>query len=594
MNRYALPQQTKAVYESLRQAFAVYQVIDKRVVTLALSDGFCRLFGYEDRAQAYDDMDHDMYKDAHPDDVARISNAAAQFAMGGERYEAVYRTRRRGSSGYMIVHAMGERVYTEDGTRLAHVWYTDEGNYSGDSERDQSELTKALSSALHEQSMVKVSQYDYLTGLPNMTYFFELSDAGKDAILRRGGEPMLLYMDFSGMKFFNTNFGFAEGDRMLQSFARIIARVFGSENCCRIGADHFAAISEETGLEEKLKGIFHEFGGLYDGKTPPVHVGIYSRRVEDVPSSTACDRAKFACSIIKRSYTSRFNYYSNELRDEAVLRRYIVENIDTAISEKWIQVYLQPIIRAVNGRVCDAEALARWVDPERGVLSPASFIPALERAGLIYKLDLYMVDQVLEAIKAQQKDGFFIVPHSINLSRSDFDACDIVEEIRRRVDAAGISRDRITVEVTESVIGRDFEFMKSQIERFRQLGFQVWLDDFGSGYSSLEVLQSVKFDLIKFDMSFMRRLDEGDNGKITLTELMRLATALAQQDFPDTAIPEGMTLDESTGEVTGQAQITEGSGPRENVQEMTGTADAPEAVYAPVNEDDYPDFLREG
>ena len=187
---------------------------------------------------------------------------------------------------------------------------------------------------------------------------------------------------------------------------------------------------------------------------------------------------------------------------------------------------MQPIIRAVNERVCDVEALARWIDPEIGFLSPADFIPALEDAGLIYKLDLYMLEQILDSMKEETAAGFYVVPHSINLSRSDFDACDIVEEIRRRVDEADVERSLITIEITESVIGGSFEFMKEQVERFRDLGFPVWMDDFGSGYSSLDVLQSIPFDLIKFDMSFMRKLDEGDGGKIILTELMKMATSL--------------------------------------------------------------------
>ena len=180
----------------------------------------------------------------------------------------------------------------------------------------------------------------------------------------------------------------------------------------------------------------------------------------------------------------------------------------------------------MSGRVCDEEALARWIDPVEGFLSPADFIPTLESAGVIYKLDLCVLDQVLEKIKDMESAGLYIVPQSINLSRSDFDACDMVEEIRRRVDDFGIRRDMITIEITESIIGRDFEFIRTQVERFRSLGFPVWMDDFGSGYSSLDVLQSIQFDLIKFDMSFMRKLEEGDSGKIILTELMKMATAL--------------------------------------------------------------------
>ena len=526
MKRYRFTEQLQSTYESLQMPFAIYQFIHKQVVTIALSDGFCELFGYEDKAQAYYDMDHDMYKDTHPDDMARIADAAFRFATEGGKFEVIYRTSTKNGTGYKIVHALGRHVYTEDGVRLAHIWYTDEGTYAEEPRGDESELQRAMNNALHEESLVKSSSFDFLTGLPAMTLFFERADALKEAILDKGGQPALLYVDFCGMKFFNANHGFAEGDKMLLSFARILSRAFGSENCCRIGADHFAAAIEEAGLEDKLDGIFHAFGELYGGKTPPVHVGIYPQRMEDVPVSVACDRAKLACSSLIGSYTSSYRYFNTRLRDEAMRKQYIVENFDTAVREKWIEIYLQPIIRAVNEKICDVEALARWNDPEKGVLPPDSFIPALEEAGLIYKLDLYMVDRVVELIQTQKADGFTVIPHSINLSRADFDACDIVEEIRKRVDTAGVDHSLITIEITESVIGGDVDFIKKEVERFRSLGFPVWMDDFGSGYSSVDVLQCIRFDLIKFDMSFMRKLEPGDEGKIILTELMRMVTSL--------------------------------------------------------------------
>ena len=382
------------------------------------------------------------------------------------------------------------------------------------------------SNALHENSIVKASQYDYLTGLPSMTYFFELAETEKMKTREKGRTPVLMYLDFRGMKFYNGKYGFAEGDRLLQAFAKILAEIFGNEHSCRIGSDHFAVQTEEEELSGKIQQMFRECREMNGGKTLPVHVGIYVSQGERVHTSVACDRAKLACSALSGRYEMAVNYYSAELSEDVERKQYIIENIDRALSENWIQVYLQPIIRAVNVRVCDMEALARWIDPVKGFLSPADFIPALEDAGLIYKLDLYMVDRVLGLIKAQQDAGFEPVPHSINLSRSDFDTCDIVEEIRRRVDEAGIARDKLTIEITESIIGSDFEFMKGEVERFRKLGFPVWMDDFGSGYSSLDVLQSIKFDLIKFDMSFMRRFDEGENGRIILTELMRMATSL--------------------------------------------------------------------
>ena len=524
MERYSFTQEQLALIEGMRAPFAVYQFVDKRVVTLALSDGFCRLFGYDDREEAYYDMDYNMYKDTHPDDVARIANAAFRFATEGGDYEVIYRTKSRDGAHYKVIHAAAEHVFTEEGVRLAHVWYTDEGIYQEG--ENGSSLRQSMSNALHEKSILNAAQYDYLTGLPSMTYFFELAEASRDAFLRRGEEPVLLYMNFSGMKYFNTKNGFAEGDKLLRAFAEDVSAAFHTENCCHVAADHFAAITAADGLEEKLESFFQQWRSKNGGKTLPVHVGIYPNRMGLVPVSTACDRAKFACDSIRSTYASSFSYYNKELRDDVEQRRYILSNLDRALEEHWIKVYYQPIVRAVSGRVCDEESLARWDDPEQGFLSPVQFIPCLEDAGLLYKLDLYVLEQVLEKLNGQKAKGMVVVPHSINLSRADFDSCDIVEEVRKRVDAAGLSRDKITIEITESTIGRDFEFMKEQVARFQKLGFPVWMDDFGSGYSSLDVLQSIKFDLLKFDMSFMQKFNEGDNAKILLTELMKMATSL--------------------------------------------------------------------
>ncbi|MBR5110335.1 MAG: EAL domain-containing protein [Clostridia bacterium] len=526
MEKYRYSVQERSILERQRQPFAIYQLIDNRVVALVLSDGFCRLFGYEDRGQAYFDMDNDMYKDTHPDDAGRIAAAAARFSAEDGKYEVIYRTKTRKGSEYRIIHAYGEHVYTDTGVRLAHVWYADEGIYKEEPARQGLELNQSLSNALKENSIVKASRYDYLTGLPSMTYFFELAEADQENARKTGEKPVTMYMDFIGMKYYNAKFGFAEGDRLLQSFAKILAETFGMEHCCRMGADHFAVQTAEAGMENKLRQVFLEFREANGGTTLPVHVGVYAEQLEKVHASVACDRAKLACRVLRGRYETAVKYYSRDLSKDAVKKQYIIENIDRAIAEKWIQVYYQPIVRAINGLACDVEALARWNDPEEGILSPADFVPYLEEAGLIYKLDLFVLDQVLIKMNRVTGDGLLVVPHSINLSRSDFDACDIVEEIRKRVDAARVSRSKISIEITESVIGGDFDFMREQVERFRSLGFPVWMDDFGSGYSSLDVLQSIKFDLLKFDMGFMRKLDEGGKGKIILTELMKMATLL--------------------------------------------------------------------
>ena len=524
IERYHFDKQTQEMMEGLAVPCAVYQFIDRRVVTIALSAGFRRVFGYEDPAQAYHDMDHNMYKDVHPDDTARIANAAIRFAAEGGEYDVIYRSKSVTGDGYRVIHAKGEHVLTDTGVRLAQVWYVDEGPYREDAEGTG--LSNALGNALHEESILKANQYDYLTGLPSMSYFFERAEAAKEEYPKDGKTPVFLYINFCGMKFFNKKNGFAEGDKLLRAFSRLLNDIFSNENSCRIGADHFAAITTEDGLVDRLNHLLNECALMNGGNTLPVHIGVYSSRMGLVPASTACDRAKFACDTIKNTFSSCFSFYRSELRDEAEKRQYVLENLDRAIREGWITVYYQPIIRAVSGKICDEEALARWKDPERGFLSPAEFIPCLEDAGQIYKLDLYVLERVLEKMKFQKDAGLHIVPHSINLSRSDFDSCDVAEEVRRRVDASGLGREMITIEITESMLSRDFEFMCEQVRRFQSLGFPVWMDDFGSGYSSLNVLQTIRFNLLKFDMSFMQRLNEGESSKILLTELMRMANSL--------------------------------------------------------------------
>lgn len=368
--------------------------------------------------------------------------------------------------------------------------------------------------------------YDYLTGLPTMTYFFEISQARKDSITKELGQPNLVFLNLHGMKSYNQRFGFAQGNEFLKSFASLFSRYFGNDNCCRLGGVHFAAISNDNNLEDTLNRFSEEFHNIFSDYDIYPHIGVYQFQNEDVSINVACDRAKLACDTLKSSHNFGISYYNQAIRHAEENHRYIIENLNKAIAERWITVYYQPIVRAVNGKVCDEEALARWIDPVKGFLSPADFIPILEEEKLIYKLDLYVLERAIEKMKHFEALGITAVSHSINLSRSDFEVCDIVEEIRTRVDIAGIPRSKINIEITESVIGSDFDFITKQINRFKELGFQVWMDDFGAGYSTLNVLKEIPFDLIKFDMSFMRNFDKKDNGKIILAELMKMAFSI--------------------------------------------------------------------
>lgn len=521
--QYKYEPQEFSLIENSTLAFAIYQFINQRVVTIALSAGFCTLFGFDDRAEAYSIMDNDMYRDTHPDDIARIADAALRFATKDEPYDVIYRS--KVNSKYLIIHARGEHIY-KNGTRLAVVWYFQEGEYHEDNLSNQNTRSSQYANALHESSLYHQMQYDYQTGLPSMSYFFDLAEAGRNKMIEKGETPVILFFDLNGMKYFNLKYSFAEGNKLISAFSRLLTTYFSNENCCRFGMDRFCVYTNDIDLEKRLWQLFADAENINNGKSLPVRVGIYSYNIEKIDASYACDRAKMACDTNRNVYVSHFTYFDRSMLQHSETRQYIIDNFDYAINEGWIQVYYQPIIRTASGRVCDEEALARWIDPERGILYPNDFIPILEDANLIYKLDLYVAEQTLEKMKTQADKGLYVVPISVNLSRSDFDMCDIVSEIQKRVDNSGIGRDKLTIEITESSIGSDYEYMKAQIDRFLALGFKVWMDDFGSGYSSLDVLQDIRFNLMKIDMKFMQQFYKSEKSKIILTELIKMAVSL--------------------------------------------------------------------
>ncbi len=198
----------------------------------------------------------------------------------------------------------------------------------------------------------------------------------------------------------------------------------------------------------------------------------------------------------------------DELKRQLAIRNYVISHLDEAIRKSYLEVYYQPIVRTDHGSVCCVEALSRWIDPVQGFLSPDEFVPALEDNLMITKLDLYLFREVCRHLKEEELSGHPLIPVSFNLSRQDFVFCDIFEAMESIVAEYNISRDLIRVEITESTAISNPELIHQVVWKMRMAGYQVWMDDFGSGYSSLNVLHEYEFDEIKLDMVFMRHFNE--------------------------------------------------------------------------------------
>ncbi len=205
-----------------------------------------------------------------------------------------------------------------------------------------------------------------------------------------------------------------------------------------------------------------------------------------------------------------------------------VKEFDNAIKNGYIIPYFQPLTRSITGKVCGAEALARWIDPNKGVIQPNEFIPLLEENNLIYKLDLVMIENVC---KFYNENKIKNLCFSINISRLDFKTADMFKLINDIMNKYNVPREAIHLEITESIMFDNKLDINDLFERFHNNGFEIWIDDFGSGFSSLHVLREYKFDVLKIDMSLVQRFDL--NSKKILYSIINMAKKLGMRSVAE-------------------------------------------------------------
>ena len=203
------------------------------------------------------------------------------------------------------------------------------------------------------------------------------------------------------------------------------------------------------------------------------------------------------------------------------LNSFILENFENALVQGHIQVYYQPVIRTISGQVCSFEALARWHDPARGLLSPDVFIPVLEQKKQIHLLDSFVIREVCRRIRQTIDSGLTPIPVSVNLSRLDFSLCDIYAVVDQHVSAFRLPHDFLYIEITESILGEQEGLMHTVVDRFHAAGYQVWMDDFGSGYSSLNMLKDYSFNELKLDIRFLSSFNQ--RSRRILTSVIQMA-----------------------------------------------------------------------
>lgn len=377
------------------------------------------------------------------------------------------------------------------------------------------------------------SSQDELTGLPNLHKFqYDAMEfmQKSEAVLENW---RFVFMDIGNFKNYNEKYGFSAGNAFLKIFGQYIIEEFPDELVARYSDDHFIVLAEVKDLEQRLDSLHEKIRKWESDVQMTLKAGFYMPKDQFTPPGSACDYARYACESIKKNYTVNYIEYNTMMHKEFNRKKYIVNSIDNAIKNGYIKVFYQPVVWAADGKLCGAEALARWDDPDFGFLQPGAFISILEEYHLIHKLDMAVLEIVCRDLREAMDKGLRVFPISINFSRLDFELLNLADELDSCMERYGIDKGLIHVEVTESMLGEGNAKLTGMLNNLSERGYSLWLDDFGSGYSGLNVLKDYSFDMMKIDMNFLSKFSENKKSQPILTSIVGLAEKIGMKTLSE-------------------------------------------------------------
>ena len=373
-----------------------------------------------------------------------------------------------------------------------------------------------------DKSLIRAAAKDHLTGLYTKDFFTEYIKQLESYDPNRPKDVMVLNIDHFHL--INELYGREQGDLVLTCIAdnltRILSKVQGIG--CRSEADYFYVYCDHgTDFEE----IFHSLLDGLNDKLPSSHVRLRMGVYCDVDNSLApedwLDRAKTACDRIRGDYSRYIEFYSKEFYEKSKYQEKLINDIDGAIAARDLIVFYQPkyAIQGDHPVLRSAEALIRWKHPELGMISPGDFIPLFESNGLIQKLDRYVWNETARQVGEWKKTFGVSVPVSVNVSRMDIYDPKLREEFRTLLKENDLEFHELMLEITESAYADNADQLVNVVKDLRSDGFLIEMDDFGSGYSSLNMLTTIPIDALKMDMKFIRNMQK-DEKSMKLVELV--------------------------------------------------------------------------
>ena len=372
--------------------------------------------------------------------------------------------------------------------------------------------------------------HDSLTGLLNRDEFYVQTEE----LLKKypDTEFCIVCSNIKDFKLINEIFGIEKGNQVLIKQAELMAQIQSKRAiCARMLNDRFAVCIpkediDEAGIERTVNELKKEFAS--NAFRLHMYMGIYKIADRHDTVSLMCDKANIAADTIKNSYESCIAHYDEHLLEISIEERRVIGEFDKALENEEFVMYLQPQVDS-SGKAHGAEALVRWQHPQRGLLTPYAFVDILENSGLIYKLDHFMWEKAAQKLaewKKMGKDDYHI---SVNISTKDFYILDIYDIFVNLIKKYDISPSNMNVEITETTLMSDLEKNMVILGRLQRAGFKVEIDDFGSGYSSLNMLKDINADVLKIDMEFLRESENEGKGKDILESIITLAGKIGME-----------------------------------------------------------------
>jgi len=373
-------------------------------------------------------------------------------------------------------------------------------------------------------AMINKVQKDELTGLYNKQFFHEIV---RDKLKSMPEENFdILCIGVERFKLINEIYGERKGDEVLCHIANILRDTCRTYNICGrfLGDEFYALIPHiENRGTEVIKTMFKKVNEFPIDMNIKLHCGIYAIVDTTISIGAMCDRAKIAANENRGKYDTFFTIYDDSIRQRLLDEQFISNNMQAALDENQFQVYYQPKYDLNTEAIAGAEALVRWIHPEKGFLSPGSFIPVFEQNGFIAQLDYYVWERVCKDLRIWMDKGNSLVAVSVNVSRVDLFNRQLPNILMDLITKYDIPQQYFHLEITESAYSENTEQVINIVGSLRELGFIIEMDDFGSGYSSLNILAEMPVDILKLDMMFLQNQSETTSKKRILEFIMNLA-----------------------------------------------------------------------